>query len=97
MRPGVAVEVGDETISQADVDQATEDCCDAARGQLAGEDDQPVSGARFRDLALQGAVLREVADQLAEDYGVESGQFYDDAQAEIRSQLEGLDEDLRRP
>ena len=28
------------------------------------------------------------ADQLAEEYDVESGQFYDNAQAEIRSQLE---------
>ena len=53
-----------------------------------------MSGARVRDLALQGEVLREIAGQLAEEYDVESGQLYDDAQAEIRSQLEGLDEDL---
>ncbi len=93
VRPGVAAEVADTTISQADVEQATEDRCEVL-GELAGEDDQPVSGARVRDLALQGEVLREVGGQLAEEYDVESGQFYDNAQAEIRSQLEGLDEDL---
>ena len=93
VQPGVAAEFADTTISQADVEQATEDRCEVL-GELAGEDDQPVSGARVRDLALQGEVLREVAGQLAEEYDVESGQFYDNAQAEIRSQLEGLDEDL---
>ena len=93
VRPGVAAEVAGTTISQADVDEATEDRCEVL-GELAGEDDQPVSGARVRDLALQGEVLREIAGQLAEEYDVESGQFYDNALEDIRGQLEGLDEDL---
>ena len=93
VRPGVAAEVGGTTIRVAEVEDAAEDRCEVLE-QLAGEDDQPVSGARIRDLALQGAVLREVASQLADDYDVEAGQLYDDALAEIRRQLEGLDEDL---
>jgi hypothetical protein len=93
VRPGVAAEVGGTTIRVADVEDAAEDRCEVLE-ELAAEDDQPVSGARIRDLALQGAVLREVASQLADEYDVEPGQLYDDALAEIRRQLEGLDEDL---
>jgi len=93
VRPGVAAKVAGTTIDVSDVEQATEDRCEVL-GEVAREDDQPVSGARIRDLALQSEVLREVATQLAEEHDVESSQLYDDAQAEIRSQLEGLDEDL---
>ena len=93
VRPGVAAQVAGTTIDVADVEQATEDRC-AVLGKLAQDDDQPVSGGRIRDLALQSEVLREVATQLAEEHDVESSQLYSDAQAEIRRQIEGLDEDL---
>jgi hypothetical protein len=93
VRPGVAATVADATINVADVEEAAEDRCEVL-GKLAGEGDQPVSGARIRDLALQGEVLREIATQLAEEYDVESGQLYHDAQAQVRSQLAGLDEEL---
>jgi hypothetical protein len=93
-RPGVAAEVGGTTIKVADVEKAAEDRCEVLDELSGGEGSQPVSGARIRDLALQSAVLREIASHLAEDYDVESGQLYDDARAEIRRQLEGLDEEL---
>jgi hypothetical protein len=93
VRPGVAATVADATINVADVEEAAEDRCEVL-GELAEEGDQQVSGARIRDLALQGEVLREIATQLAEEYDVESGELYDAAQAEIRSQLAGLDEEL---
>ena len=93
MRPGVAAQVAGTTINRADVEEDAKDRCEVL-GELAGEGDQPVSGARVRDLALQSAVLREVGTQLAEEYDVESSQLYDDAQAEVRGQLDGLDEDL---
>ncbi|HWM73197.1 MAG TPA: hypothetical protein VNQ53_05625 [Nocardioides sp.] len=93
MRPGVAAQVAGTTIDRADVEEDAKDRCEVL-GELAGEGDQPVSGARVRDLALQSAVLREVGTQLAEEYDVESSQLYDDAQAEVRGQLDGLDEDL---
>jgi hypothetical protein len=93
VRPGVAATVADATINVSDVEEAAEDRCEVL-GELAGEGDQPVSGARIRDLALQGEVLREIATQLGEEYGVGSSQLYQDAQAEIRSQLAGLDEEL---
>jgi hypothetical protein len=93
VRPGVAADVDGTTIRLADVEEAAEDRCEVL-DELSGEGSGPVSGARVRDLALQGAVLREVAEELAEEYDVESGQLYDDARDEISSQLEGLDEDL---
>jgi hypothetical protein len=93
-RPGVAAEVGDTTIRLADVEEAAEDRCRIIEELSGGPDSQPVSGARVRDEALQHAVLREVATQLAEEYGVEPSQLYDDAQTEVRRQLEGVDEEL---
>src|SRR5688572_21635162 len=93
VRPGVAATVADATIDVADVEEAAEDRCEVL-DELAGEGEQPVSGARIRDLALQGEVLREIATQLAEEYDVEPSQLYQGAQAEVRSQLEGLDEEL---
>lgn len=93
VRPGVAAEVGDTSIKVADVEEAAEDRCEVL-DELAAEADQPVSGARVRDLALQGAVLREIADELAEEYDVRSGGLYAAAQDEIRSQLAGLDDEL---
>jgi hypothetical protein len=90
----VAAEVGDTTIRLADVEEAAEDRCQIIEELSGGQGSQPVSGARVRDEALQHAVLREVASQLAEEYDVEPSQLYDDAQAEIRRQLEGVDEDL---
>jgi molybdopterin converting factor small subunit len=94
VRPGVAAEVGGTSIRVADVEEAAEDRCEILDELADNPDSQPVSGSRVRDLALQGAVLREVADQLAEEYDVESGELYDQAQTEIRRQLDGLDEDL---
>ena len=69
-------------------------CCELRAEDPASEGDQPVSGAEVRDLALQTVVLREIADQLAEEYDVESGRPYDDAWPRSARQLEGLDEDL---
>lgn len=93
VRPGVAAEVGGTTIRVADVEAAADDRCEVI-DEIAGEGDQPISGARIRDIVFQAAVLREVAAQLAEEYGVGTGEYYENAQEEIRRQLEGVDEDL---
>jgi hypothetical protein len=93
-RPGVAAEVGDATIKVADVEEAAEDECEVRDRFAEDGNSQPVSGARLRDNAVLLQVLREVASQLAEEYDVAAGRHYDDARAEIRRQLEGIDEDL---
>lgn len=94
VRPGVAAEVGDTKIAVADVEEVAEDECEV-REQLAGTGStQVASGARVRDGALLLMVLRELASQLADEYDVEAGQHYEATRADIRRQLEGLDEDL---
>jgi hypothetical protein len=93
-RPGVAAEVGEATIRVDDVEEAAEDRCEIRDELSAGAASQPVSGSRIREEALQDAVLRAVADQLAEEHGIESSDIYDAAQDEVRRQLAGLDEDL---
>lgn len=67
IRPGVAAEVGDTTISLDDVEGAAEKLCDL-RGKDPATKGVPVSGAEVRTRALQTFVLRTIADGLAEDY-----------------------------
>ncbi len=93
VRPGVAAEVGDAQIELADVEQAAKDRCKIL-DELAGEGGQPQSGAVVRGYALQGAVLRELADQLAAEYDVEPSERYESFRSQVRDQLGSLDEDL---
>ncbi len=69
VRPGVAAEVGDTTISLDDVEAAAEKLCDL-RGQDPATQGVPVSGAEVRTRALQTLVLRTIADGLADDFGI---------------------------
>jgi hypothetical protein len=69
VRPGVAAEVGDTTISLDDVEDAAEKLCDL-RGEDPTTKGVPVSGAEVRTRALQTLVLRTIADGMAEDYDV---------------------------
>lgn len=93
--PGTAAEVGDTRIPVDAVDEAAEDRCEVL-DQLAGEGGgEPVPGSRVRDLALQGEVLRVVADELAEDYDVTAGPLYSSALDAIAAQLAEVDRELR--
>lgn len=93
-QPGVAAEVGDTRISLDEVTAAAEDRCEVL-DQLAEESGgEPIPGARVQDLAVQGEVLREVADQLAEEYDVRAGELYAGALDAIEQQLVDVDADL---
>lgn len=81
--PGVAAEVGDTSISLDDVDEAADDLCQVRR-----RDEQTlgaaISGAELRARALQTLVLREVADGLAADYGIEPDPTFGQLEASAR-------------
>ena len=76
VRPGVAAEVGDETIGLDDVDDLADDLCDV-REEDPSTRSQPVSGAELRARALQTLALREIADGLAEEHDVEPSKSFE--------------------
>lgn len=90
-QPGVAVRVGDETISVSKVNQLTEDYCEAYRPQLkAGDQQFPLAGINVTIVQL--LAVREMTEQLADDFGVEPSDDYRSALAELTKATEGVAE-----
>jgi len=92
--PGVAAEVGDQTITTRHVDEVTDDYCKAVekvnKGQDSGAQAQPMrylTHAFATDLIVQAAV-----EQLAADYDVQPSASYKDQLAQLEPQLTTLSE-----
>ena len=94
--PGIAAQVGDDTITTKHVDQVTADFCAAAE-----EDSKDQSGRvpqPMRTLTQRFTVVlvtQAVAEQLADDYDVEPTSSYNSYVANLRTQLVKLDDDQR--
>jgi hypothetical protein len=94
--PGLAAQVGDTSIELDQVDDAAADLCDMIT-VLSKEGTSPaVPGAVIRDNSLQYVVLRELGDQLAEEYDVQAGDAYRSSLDTNKEQLAGfgVDSDL---
>lgn len=90
-QPGVAARIGDETISVNRVNQLTEDYCEAYRPQLkAGNQQFPLAGINVTIVQL--LAVREMTEQLADDYGIEPTQDYRAAVAELTKSTAGVAE-----
>lgn len=95
LQPGAAVEVGAERISLDRVDQVAGDFCAAVEPQLEAEAETIPHGF-FRSGVAGTLALRSVADQLADDYGVEAdSDQYLQALAELRQGVQAVPEDYR--
>ena len=95
LQPGAAVEVGDESISLEQVDQIAGDFCSAVEPQLETEAETIPHGF-FRSGIAGTLALRSVADQLADDYGVEAdSDQYLQALAELRQGVQAVPEEYR--
>jgi hypothetical protein len=94
-RPGVAAEVGDDTITVSAVDELADDVCTLQESLPEGSANQPqtTSGLVARDGALQSLILRSIADQMAADYGFTAGQDYQAQVDRLRLQFGSVDED----
>lgn len=89
--PGVAAEVGDDTISVSKVNQIASDYCVAIESQLA--DNNQVLPQRYLRGGIAGQlVLVSAAEQLAAEYHVEPGRQYDQKVAELQSGTAELSE-----
>jgi peptidyl-prolyl cis-trans isomerase SurA len=90
--PGVAAQVGDDTISVSRVNSVVSGYCSALEDQLAAQ--QQVLPLRY----LRGGVAGELAlvaaaRQFADEKGVEPATSYDDKVAQLRSAVSDLPED----
>lgn len=92
--PGVAVAVGDETISAERVDAAAEAVCAFFEPQFE-QGGQAVPLGDVRAGMVQLMTLEEVARQLAEEQGVEPGPLAEQERARIARDAQQIDEDLR--
>lgn len=93
--PGVAAEVGDDTITTSEVDELAADVCTLQEALPEGGANQPqtTSGLVARDGALQSMILRSIGEQMAADYGFTADSGYEDQVHQTRLQFGGVDED----
>jgi hypothetical protein len=95
LQPGVAVEVGDETITQTRVDEVAGDFCSAIEPQLESQA-ETIPNSFLRGGIAGTLGLRSAADQVADDYGVEAeSEQYLEALASIRSGVANVPEEFR--
>lgn len=95
LHPGVAAEVGDETISMDKVDEIAADFCEAVEPQLEAQA-ETVAHGYFRGGIVGTLAMRSIADQVAQEYGVSaSSDSYVQQLSDVRRGVQTLDEDLR--
>ena len=93
--PGVAAQVGDETITTRHVDQVTDNYCTAVEKVSEGQDGAGQQ-TPLRYLTHEFAtalIVKAAAEQLADEYDVEPTATYRSDLAQLEPQLAELDED----
>lgn len=92
--PGVAVQVGDESLSVREVDTAAKELCTALGDQFESQGTTlPMSFVRQG--AVQLMTLRAQALQIADEYGVEPGSSYRNDVAQRRRTAASMPEDVQ--
>lgn len=92
--PGVAVEVGDETISTRTVDRASAHVCTALGDEFRGNGTVVPMGF-IRQGVVQLMTLSSTARQIAEEYGVEPGAAYQRELAQLERTASTFPEEVR--
>jgi hypothetical protein len=87
--PGVAAQVGDDTISVSEVDTAASDYCSAIESQLQGNN-QVLPMRYLRDGIVGQLALLSAARQFAAEKGVDAGSQYEQKVAELQSAVAAL-------
>lgn len=93
--PGVAAQVGDQTISVSKVDSVASSYCSAIEPQLSSQK-QVVPRHYLRDGIAGRLTLVAAAQQLADQYGVDAGTQYDQKVAELQNAVKDLPEDQQQ-
>ncbi|CUR55129.1 exported hypothetical protein [metagenome] len=94
VHPGAAAVVGDSTLSSSDADTLSRDLC-----KVVTEAPEQATQSFPRSVALEAVVqryvMRSIASQMADDYGVESSSTYAADAAAAKKQLDYLDPEVR--
>ncbi len=90
--PGVAVEVGDRTITTDRVDDLTSGFCAAVEDQIATEG-QALPMHIFKRGIVGQLALQSAVEQMAQDFDVRPGTDYYSQVAQIESDAEGLSDE----
>jgi hypothetical protein len=96
--PGIAAEVGDQTITTRHVDQVADDYCQAVEKVSKGQEQQaetPVPMTLFIRESATALITREAAEQLADDYDVQPTSSYKSNLAQLEPQLTKLSDDQK--
>jgi hypothetical protein len=97
--PGVAAQVGDDTITTKHVDQVTDDYCTAVeavtKGQPEAADQQQQPLRYLTHEFANDLIIRSATEQLAEGYDVEPSASYKSDLAQLEPQLVKLNDDQR--
>jgi hypothetical protein len=93
-RPGVAVEVGDDSISTTTVDRTSAHLCTALGDQFKGSGTVVPMGF-IRQGVVQLLTLSSTAHQIADEYDVEPGDTYQREVASRRASAEAFPEEVR--
>lgn len=96
LRPGVAVQVGDETISASDLDTAATEFCTAIEPQLE-QQAESIQNSFLRSYVAGTLALRSVAEQMAEEHGVDvrEDETYLQTITQLQQSLAQVPEDAR--
>lgn len=92
--PGVAVNVGEESITVNEVDEVAANYCDAIEDQLTANG-QVVPLSFLRGGIAARMANRSIGEQLSADYDVEPGRTYDQQVAELTQSTASFDEEVR--
>lgn len=90
--PNVAASIGDDEISMSEVNEVTTDYCSATESAYQ-ENGVVLPMGTVRRQVLSSLVLREIADQMAEEFDVTPGEGYAQAVAAAKAQIRTLPED----
>jgi hypothetical protein len=96
--PGIAAEVGDQTITTRHVDQVTENYCEAVEKVSKGQPEAQDARTPMRYLSHTFAtnlIMRDAAEQLADDYDVQPTSAYKGNLAQLEPQLANLSDDQK--
>ena len=96
--PGVAAEVGDQTITTRHVEQVSDDYCKAVEKVSKGQEQAGDAETPMRYLTHEFAtdlIVKAAAEQLADDYDVQPTSTYKGGLAQLETQLTDLSEDQK--
>jgi hypothetical protein len=96
--PGIAAEVGDQTITTRHLDQVTADYCTAVEKVSKGQPQAEDAGTPMRYLSHTFAtdlIIGAAAEQLADDYDVQPTSSYKTNLAQLEPELTKLSDDQK--